>query len=72
MLAFFVTAVHSISTALAVTCAGARGDTAKQMSEVLRFTLEQEQLHSTFGHLEPQWNGIQDKGGIEMRVANTL
>ncbi len=31
---------YSISTALAMTCAGARGKTEKQMAEVLRFPLE--------------------------------
>lgn len=63
---------YSISTALAMTYAGAKGDTAKQMSEVLHFTLDQKRLHSTFGYLEAQLNGIQEKGDIELRVANAL
>jgi len=62
----------SISTALAITYAGAKGDTAKQMSKVLHFTLEQEQLHNTFGYLEAQLNSMQEKGDIELRVANAL
>jgi serpin B len=63
---------YSISTALAMTYAGARGDTAKQMSEVLHFTLDKEQLHSAFARLEAQLNGVRDKGNIELRVANAL
>ena len=42
---------YSISTALAMTYAGAAGDTAKQMSSALHFTLPQSQLHSAFNQL---------------------
>lgn len=63
---------YSISTALAMTYAGANGDTAKQMSEVLHFTLDREQLHSAFGHLEAQLNGVREKGKIELSIANAL
>jgi serpin B len=42
---------YSISTALAMTYAGARGETAAQMSKVLHFTLGQERLHPAFGEL---------------------
>src|SRR5438034_503399 len=35
---------YSISTALAMTCAGARGDTEKQMAKVLHFDQEQRQV----------------------------
>jgi len=63
---------YSISTALAMTYAGARGNTEKQMSEVLHFKLDQKQLHPAFSHLEAQLNAAQEKEGIELSVANTL
>ncbi len=42
---------YSISSALAMTYAGAKGETAKQMARVLRFTLPQERLHKAFNEL---------------------
>lgn len=43
---------YSISTALAMTYAGARGETARQMAETLHFTLPQERLHPAVNALE--------------------
>ncbi len=43
---------HSISTALAMAYAGARGETERQMSETLRFHLTQDALHSAFNALD--------------------
>lgn len=63
---------YSISTALAMTYAGARGNTEKQMAEVLHFTLGQKQLHPAFALLEAQLNAVQERGGIELSVANAL
>ena len=63
---------YSISTALAMTWAGAKGRTAKQMAEVLHFTLPQAQLHKAFGALEKQLNEAGEKGGYELNVANAL
>src|SRR5882672_11230423 len=40
---------YSISTALAMTWAGARGETEKQMARVLHFDKDQRRLHSSFG-----------------------
>ena len=42
---------YSISTALAMTYAGARGETEKQMAEVLHFTVPSRSLHSAFASL---------------------
>jgi len=39
---------YSISTALAMTYAGARGETQKQMAQVLHFGLDQARLHPAF------------------------
>ncbi|MBU0702971.1 MAG: serpin family protein, partial [Chloroflexi bacterium] len=43
---------YSISTALAMTYAGARGDTERQMADVFHFTLPQERLHQAFNALD--------------------
>jgi serpin B len=42
---------HSVSEALAMTYAGAEGETATQMAETLGFTLPEPDLHETFGTL---------------------
>jgi len=43
---------YSISVALAMTYAGARGDTEAQMASALHFTLPQERLHPAFNALD--------------------
>lgn len=63
---------YSISTALAMTYAGARGQTEKEMAEVLHFSLEQEPLHSSFSKLQSDLNAIQDKGYVKLSAANSL
>ena len=46
---------YSISTALAMTCAGARGQTEKQMAETLCFApVKNEQFHKMFGKIIKQ------------------
>ncbi|HVM62744.1 MAG TPA: serpin family protein [Verrucomicrobiae bacterium] len=63
---------YSISTALAMTYAGARGDTATQMAKVLHFQLKQDQLHPAFAALDERLNTIQKKGNVQLNVANSL
>jgi len=63
---------YSISTALAMTYGGARGNTEKQMAATLRFTVPQEQLHLGFAALQSRLNAVQRKGKIKLAVANSL
>ncbi|MBX3209999.1 MAG: serpin family protein [Labilithrix sp.] len=43
---------HSISTALAMTYAGARGETAAEMKKALHFALPDDRLHTAFNYLD--------------------
>ncbi len=63
---------YSISTALAMTYAGARGNTEKEMSEVLHFNLSQNELHPAFSKLSSHFAQIQNIGNIELNIANAL
>jgi serpin B len=63
---------HSISTALAMTYAGARGSTEAQMAQALHFHLDQEQLHPAFAWLEARLAEIAQKGHVQLSVANAL
>lgn len=47
---------HSISVALAMTWAGARGQTESQMADALHFTLGQSELHPAFDWLDLELN----------------
>lgn len=61
---------YSISSALAMTYAGAKGETAKQMAKVLRFTLPQERLHNAFSGLS---NLLQSNTKeYQLSIANAL
>ena len=64
---------YSISTALAMTSAGAIGQTEKQMAETLCFApMKNEQFHKSFGEIIKQLNASGKKGGYELAVANSL
>lgn len=60
---------YSISAALAMTYAGARGDTEKQMAQTLHFGLSQAELHPAFAELSRQ---EVSSGDYELSVANSL
>jgi serpin B len=62
----------SISTALGMTYAGARGKTAEQMKTTLRFHLEPDKLHPAFGRLVARFEGGEPKKAVELHVANRL
>lgn len=63
---------YSISTCLAMTYAGARGNTAAQMAQVLGFDTNQQQLASTFGQLQSQLEIDQETNAIDLHIANAL
>ena len=63
---------YSISSALAMTYAGARDNTEKQMAEVLRFPSDQALVHPELASLATQLNDIQNKGDVELHIANAL
>ena len=62
---------YSISSALAMTYGGARGETADQMNDTLYFG-GQGATHPAFSCLREKFNGIQDKGQVQLSVANSL
>jgi serpin B len=61
---------ESISTALAMTYAGSRGDTAAEMAKTLHFTLPPDRLHPAMGALLSDLNATHQ--GYQLRVANAL
>jgi serpin B len=66
-----VVSPFSISTALAMTYAGAGGNTATQMARTLYFDADQESFHVNFSH----WmNTIMEKGEAkkQLQIANSL
>jgi serpin B len=63
---------YSISAALAMTCAGARGTTEKQMAETLHFMPDGQMLHPAFSSLQSQLKQEQEKGQVELSIANAL
>ncbi len=65
---------YSISTALAMTYAGAKGTTEQQMAKTLQFPTENgnERFHKEFGAIIRQLNAAGEKGGYELAVANAL
>lgn len=64
---------YSISLALAMTYAGARNQTEKQMADTLHFTLPQAELHPAFNVLDLQLTQPgQTAEGFQLRVANSL
>ncbi|MGK7888855.1 MAG: serpin family protein [Leptolyngbyaceae cyanobacterium] len=62
---------YSISAALAMTFAGARGITETEMAEVLHFSLEQDQLHPTFAELRSRLE-IPATDDYQLLIANKL
>ncbi len=62
----------SISAALAMTYAGARGNTALQMAQALHFPLDQAQFHPAWAWLKARLSEIERQGHVQLKVANSL
>lgn len=62
---------YSISTALAMTYAGAAGETRRQMAQVLHFTVSEQELHQAMARLRENLL-VDSKKGYQLRVANRL
>ncbi|MEC4892661.1 MAG: serpin family protein [Oscillatoria sp. PMC 1051.18] len=60
---------YSISTAVAMTYAGARNETATEIAKVMHFSLKQERLHPTFGMMLANF---QTELGSQLNIANGL
>ncbi|MBY0527462.1 MAG: sigma-70 family RNA polymerase sigma factor [Gemmataceae bacterium] len=64
---------YSVSTALAMTYAGARNDTAAQMAQVMHFTLPQDRLHPAAGALVRDLSSNNEKKvNYQLNVVNAL
>lgn len=63
---------YSISTALAMTSAGARGETEAQMVKALHFEPDPAGRHAVFAAMESDLNAVQKKGQVKLSVANSL
>ena len=63
---------YSISVSLAMTYAGARGQTENEMAKVLHFNLAQTNLPMAFGELVARMNRIQRWNRITLTTANSL
>ena len=66
---------YSISQALAMVYAGARGQTEQQMAEGMHFSLPQERLHPAFNALDQELasraEAVKDEGqGFQLNIAN--
>ena len=62
----------SISVALAMTAAGARGLTQSEMVEGLHLDANLAQAHAHYHRLLEQWNAVGEKRAYQLRVANRL
>lgn len=70
---------YSISLALAMTYAGARGETASQMADTLHFTLLDDRLHPAFNALDldlarrpEQASDVSEKQRFELSIVNSM
>ena len=63
---------YSISSALAMTYAGANARTRLQMAKTLNFRIGEDDIHSTFSRINKELDLISKNRGIQLEVANSL
>ena len=63
---------YSVSVALAMTNAGAAGETEAQMANVLHFPLRRPRVHPALKAIQQQLDFKGKHAGFELRVANRL
>lgn len=63
---------YSLSSALAMTYAGARGKTAQEMKRTMHFTLGANKTHTLFAELAARLDSVQKKGDVQLYIANSL
>ena len=63
---------YSISTALAMTYAGARGETKEEMRRVLHFDADPGELHESFDRLQHRLDEAGKLGGMQLKIVNAL
>jgi serpin B len=66
-----VVSPYSVASALAMTCAGARGQTARQMEQALHFPTDTKALHDSFSRLDAVLSAARTNG-VELDIANSL
>ena len=69
---FVIFSPYSISSAMAMCYAGARENTAAEMSEIMHFDPEQESFHPAFRDLSKQLLAGNEKEGASLTIANAL
>ncbi|MFO8022600.1 MAG: serpin family protein [Perlabentimonas sp.] len=62
---------YSLSTAMGMTYAGAKGETKEQIAQVFQFPLDDSDLHSKLGSMKSQLES-QASEGVEVSIANQL
>lgn len=63
---------YSVSSALGMTYAGARGNTEKEMKDALHFPFDQDKLHPAFKRLNRELAAAAQKSGQKLNIANAL
>jgi serpin B len=60
---------YSISSALIMTYAGAKGNTESQMAKTMHWDLEQDVIHKSFGILQRRLSDLNNKDACELNIA---
>ena len=63
---------YSISSALAMTYSGARGNTAEEMAKTLHFKPRAEKTNAAFADLNAKLNEVQKQGNVKLLIANSI